>query len=104
MTSSTSQYNKPNRQTYTMLIQIMAMTAEPSKAEYLLTKLREDGMKPDVDLFTMTVTAYEKNREPRKALALMESMREDGYDFYDIKVLDAAFKQGVKLINTVVKN
>ena len=103
MTSSTSQYNKPNRQTYTMLIQSMAMNAEPSKAEYLLRRMREDGMKPDVDLFTMTVTAYEKNREPRKALALMESMREDGYDFYDIKVLDAAFKQGVKLINTVVK-
>ena len=44
------------------------------------------------------VTAFEKNREPRKALSLMESMREEGYDFYDIKVLDVAFKQGVKLI------
>ena len=32
-------------------------------------------------------------------------MREEGYDFYDIKVLDVAFKQGdVKLINYVVRN
>ena len=102
--SSSSQYGKPNRQTYDLLIQSMAKNSEPSKAAYLLQQMRENGMKPDVDLFTATVTSYEKNKEPRKALSLMESMREEGYDFYDIKVLDVAFKQGVRVINNIVGN
>ena len=29
-------------------------------------------------------------------------MREEGYNIYNIKVLDAAFKQGFKIINNVV--
>ncbi len=103
MKNNSNNNGKPNRQTFTMLIQYMINNSEPSKAEYFLREMRENGMKPDVNLCTATVTAYERNREPRKALALMESMRADGYDFYDIKVLDAAFKQGVKLINNVVK-
>ncbi len=99
-----SKVGRPNRQSYNMLIRYMALNSEPANAEYFLKQMSENGMKPDVDLFTLTVTAYEKNVEPRKALNLMESMREEGYDFYDIKVLDAAFKQGVKLINNVVGN
>ena len=30
-------------------------------------------------------------------------MREVGYDFYEIKVLDKAFKNGVKILNRVGK-
>ena len=102
--SRNQNYGKPNRQTFSSLIQFLATNSEPSTAEYLLLQMREKGMKPDVDLFTITVTAYEKSGELRKALSLMENMREDGYDFYDVKVLDAAFKLGIKTINNVVGN
>jgi hypothetical protein len=59
---------------------------------------------PDVDLYTMTVTAYERTRQPRKALRLMESMEMDGYDFYDVEVLNSAFKKAIKLVNQVVRS
>jgi len=36
-----------------------------------------------------------------KALRLMESMREVGYHFYEVKMLDDAFKNGVKILNQV---
>jgi len=59
-------------------------------------------MKPDVELLTATVSSYERSKEPIKALQMMEAMREEGYDFYQMKIFDAAFKQGVKVINNVV--
>lgn len=34
-----------------------------------------------------------------KALQLMESMQKDGYDFYEISVLNSAFKNALKLVN-----
>ena len=49
----------------------------------------------------MTVRSYEKCGNPMKALGLMEAMREVGYDFYGIKVLDDAFKNGVRILNRV---
>lgn len=94
--------SKPTRQSYEILITFLADKGEPFKAEHYLNLMREDGMKPDVDLCTTIVSAYERKREPIAALNLMESMRADGYDFYQMKLLDAAFKQGVKVINNVV--
>ena len=102
LTSSHAKKANPNRQTYSILIRAMTSNSQPADAEYYLDRMREDNMKPDVDLLTATVTSYERNGEPIKALKLMETMREDGYDFYEMKLFDAAFKQGVKVINTVV--
>jgi hypothetical protein len=31
----------------------------------------------------------------------MEYMREEGYDFYEVEVLNVAFKKAVKLVNVV---
>ena len=77
------------------------MNKKPLEAEALLRKMGEAGYVPDVDLYSATVTAYERTGQPLKALRLMESMREDGYDFYEIEVLNAAFKKAVKLVNVV---
>lgn len=98
-----SKYSKahPSRQTYNLLIRSLAANQEPIGAEAFLRKMRLDGFIPDVDLYTATVTAYEKNGQPLRALRLMESMQEDGYDFYDIQVLNAAFKKAVKLVSAV---
>jgi len=98
-----SRYSKarPNRQTYNLLIRGLAANQEPTGAEAFLRKMRAEGFVPDVDLYTATVTAYERNGQPLKALQLMESMQEDGYAFYDIKVLNAAFKKAVKLVSVV---
>lgn len=93
---------RPNRQSYNLLIRALASNKKPNEAEALLRKMGEAGYVPDVDLYSATVTAYERTGQPLKALQLMESMREDGYDFYDIEVLNAAFKRAVKLVNVVV--
>jgi pentatricopeptide repeat protein len=103
MASQRNANSRPTRQTYNILINFLAVKGEPSKAEHYLNLMRKDGFKPDVDLFTVIVSAYERKRDPISALNLMESMRADGYDFYEMKLLDAAFKQGVKVINNVVK-
>ena len=95
---------RPNRQTYSLLVNFFATKLQPNMAEAFLTKMREDGLVPDVDLFTMTVTAYERTRQPLKALRLMQSMQADGYDFYSVKVLNAAFKKALQLANAVGKN
>ena len=92
---------RPNRQTYNLLIRAFAANQMPQYAEAFLVKMRDDGFVPDVDLYTATVTSYERTSQPLKALRLMESMQEDGYDFYEIKVLDEAFKKAVKLVNAV---
>jgi len=92
---------KPNRQTYNIIVQALASNGRPLDAEYFLNKMRSNGYTPDVDLFTSTVTAYERNKEPMKALSLMESMRRDGYDFYDIKVVNEAFKKAIRLADVV---
>ena len=94
---------RPNRQTYNLLVRALAANGRPADAHAFLNKMRDEGFVPDVDLFTATVTAYEKNKEPMKALQLMESMREDGYNFYDIRVLDEAFKKAIRLVNVVGK-
>jgi len=95
---------RPNRYTYNILINYFAEIEKPAAAEAFLDKMRKDGFKPDVDLFTTTVTAYERAHQPLKALNLMESMQKDGYDFYGVKVFDAAFKNGVKVLNAVGQN
>jgi pentatricopeptide repeat domain-containing protein 1 len=95
---------RPNRYTYSILINYFAEIGKPAAAEAFLDKMRKDGFKPDVDLFTTTVTAYERAHQPLKALNLMESMQNDGYDFYGVKVFDAAFKNGVKVLNAVGQN
>lgn len=92
---------RPNRETYNILIRQFAFNTKPKEAEYFLQKMRDDGYTPDVDLYTATVTGYEKNRQPLKAIRLMESMREDGYDFYEIDVLNNAFKKAIKLVNVL---
>jgi len=95
---------RPNRSTYNILINYFAAIHQPATAEAFLDKMRKDGFKPDVDLFTTTVSAYERAHQPLKALNLMESMQKDGYDFYGVKVFDAAFKNGVKVLNAVGQN
>ena len=94
---------QPNRQTYNILIRGLADRLQPEGAEAILRKMRLAGFTPDVDLYTTTVTAFEKSSQPLKALRLMESMEMDGYDFYDIKVLNTAFKKAIKLVNQVVR-
>ena len=97
-------HGRPNRYTYSILINYFAEIQKPAAAEAFLDKMRKDGFKPDVDLFTTTVTAYERAHQPLKALNLMESMQNDGYDFYGVKAFDAAFKNGVKVLNAVGQN
>ena len=92
---------RPNRQTYNALIIAMALDGRPADSEHYLKEMRKDGFLPEVDLFTATVRAYEKRGEPLKAIQVMESMREDGYDFYEVKVLNEAFKKAIKLVNVV---
>lgn len=96
-----SEDGKPNRQTYNILVNFFASIFQPLMAEAFLKKMREDGFKPDVDLFTATVAAYERTGQPLKAVKLMESMQDDGYDFYNVKVLNSAFKKAIKLVNKV---
>ena len=94
---------QPNRKTYNILIRCLSSNLQPGYAESLLIDMRNDGFVPDVDLYTMTVRSYEKCGNPMKALGLMERMREMGYDFYKMKVLDDAFKSGVKILNRMGK-
>ncbi|KAL7549434.1 hypothetical protein ACHAWF_012701 [Thalassiosira exigua] len=94
----------PNRQTYAILVRCLASNLEPGRAEAVLVEMREAGFVPDVDLYTATVRSYERCGNPLRALGLMESMREVGYDFYGVRVLDEAFKSGVKMLNRVGKN
>lgn len=91
----------PNRQTYNILVRCLAANLQPGYAESLLIAMRKDGFVPDVDLYTLTVRSYERCGNPMKALRLMESMREVGYHFYEVKMLDDAFKNGVKILNQV---
>eukprot|EP00804_Cyclotella_cryptica_P010999 CCRYP_017491-RB/>CCRYP_017491-RB protein AED:0.04 eAED:0.04 QI:345/1/1/1/0.66/0.5/4/866/1015 len=92
---------RPNRQTYNILIKNLAANHQPSYAESLLNIMRKDGFIPDVDLYTLTVRSYERCGNPIKALSLMESMRKVGCDFYEIKVFDEVFKNGLKILNRV---
>ena len=93
----------PNRQTYNLLVRAFSADLRPGYAESLLNAMRKDGFVPDVDLYTLTVRSYERCGNPMKALRMMESMREVGYDFYEVKVLNEAFKNGVKILNRVGK-
>ena len=93
----------PNRQTYNILIRNLAANLQPGYAESLLNSMRKEGFVPDVDLYTVTVRSYERCGNPMRALGMMEAMREVGYDFYDIKVLDDALKNAVKIVNQVGK-
>jgi pentatricopeptide repeat protein len=99
----TDENGRPNRQTYNILINFFASIWQPLTADIFLKQMSGAGFKPDVDLFTATVAAYERTGQPLKALQLMESMQADGYDFYGVGVLDAAFKNAVKLVNKVGK-
>mmetsp|Transcript_5553 Transcript_5553/g.8780 ORF Transcript_5553/g.8780 Transcript_5553/m.8780 type:complete len:621 (-) Transcript_5553:14-1876(-) len=92
----------PNRQTFSVLIEACCARQQPQGAEAFLRLMRKSGYKPDVDLYTLTVASYERARQPLKALRLMESMEDDGYDFYSIAPLNTAFKNAVKLVNSVV--
>jgi pentatricopeptide repeat domain-containing protein 1 len=92
---------QPNRQSYNILIRAFTAQQQPGQAEALLRLMGQDGFKPDVDLYTAAVTAYERLGQPLRALRLMESMRADGYDFYEVPVLNTAFKKAVKLANVV---
>jgi pentatricopeptide repeat protein len=102
LSSVHSKRASPNRQSYNLIIKAMAENLQPANAEHYLHRMKEDGMKPDVDLLTAIVSSYERCKEPIKALKMMEAIREEGYDFYQLKIFDAAFKQGVKVINNVV--
>lgn len=99
-----SSYVSPNRNTYSIIINALAVNKRPGDAETVLDIMYRRGLKPDVDLFTATVAAYEKNNQPGRALKLMEKMSEIGYNFYEIKVLDSIFKRVVKLVNTLSPN
>ena len=63
--------------------------------------MHKDGFKPEVDLYTETVSCFEKTRQPLRAVRLMESMQAYGYDFYEIRVLNTAFTNALKLVNVV---
>jgi len=93
----------PNRQSFTVLIRVLADQRQAPQAEAFLTHMRRSGFVPEVDLYTATVTSYERLGYPLRALSLMESMSADGYDFYDIPVLNTAFKRLVKVVNVVGK-
>ena len=101
MMSNKFKGTRPNRQTYNLLIRALSSAKKAREAHALLRKMSAAGYVPDVDLYAATVTAYERTGQPLQALRLMESMREDGYDFYDIDVLNRAFKKAVKLVNQV---
>lgn len=94
---------RPNRQTYNILIKNLAADLQPAYAESLLNIMLNDGFIPDVDLYTLTVRSYERCGNPIKALSLMESMRKVGYDFYEIKVFDDVFKNGLKILNRMAE-
>lgn len=102
LSSAHSKRASPNRQSYYIMIKAMAENLQPANAEHYLYRMKGDGLKPDVDLLTAIVSSYERCKEPIKALNMMEAIREEGYDFYQMKIFDAAFKQGVKVINNVV--
>jgi len=93
----------PNRQTYNILVRCLSANLQPAHAESMLAEMRNAGFVPDVDLYTMTVRSHERCGNPLKALRVMEAMREVGYDFYEIKVLDEAFKNGVRVLNRLGK-
>jgi pentatricopeptide repeat domain-containing protein 1 len=101
LASSDYTAGSPNRQTYTILIRALAGNMQPRDAETMIRRMREDGLVPDVDLYTATVAAYERAGKYGRALRLMESMREDGYNFYEMPLLDKAFKRAVRLANAV---
>lgn len=100
-TDNSIKSSSPNRHTYNILISALSANKRPADAEMFLRKMRADGYVPDVDLFTSTVTSYERTRNHLRALELMESMTEYGYDFYEVKLLDKAFKKAIKLANAV---
>ena len=92
----------PNRQTYNLMVRFLAECHRPREAEVLIRKMRKDyGFVPDVHLYTAVVAAYERSGQPLRALRLMESMNADGYDFYEAKVLNAAFKRALKVANVM---
>ena len=94
----------PNRQTFNLMVRFLAECQRPREAEVLLRKMRRDyDYVPDVHLYTAVVTAYERSGQPLKALRLMDSMTADGYDFYEAKVLNAAFKRALKVANVLNK-
>lgn len=101
MTSKNHKGARPNRQTYNLLIRALSSAKRPTEAHALLKGMSNSGYIPDVDLYAATVAAYERVGQPLQALKLMESMTEDGYDFYEIDVINAAFKRAVKLVNKV---
>lgn len=92
---------KPNRQTYSILVRGFSANLRPNDAEIILRAMQADGFTPDVDLFTGLVSAYERTGQPVRALHLMESMEEYGYDFYEVKMLNDAFKKAVKFASVV---
>lgn len=92
---------QPNRQTFNIFVRGLADNARPNEAEMFLRKMQLVGFVPDVDLFTALVSSYERSGQPGKALQLMESMERDGYSFYEVKVLDDAFKKAVKFASAV---
>ncbi len=92
----------PNRKTYNILICCLLANLQPMFAESLLIDMRKAGFVPNVDLYTMTVWSYEQCcGNPIKPMGFLEYMREMGYDFYEIKALDEAFKNGVKVLNRI---
>ena len=93
---------KPNNLSYSLLIRGNAEMSKAEEAERLLRRLKErqESHQPlRVELYTAVVTAYERSKRPLKALKLMEEMRAEGYDFYNVKVLNSAFKRLLKITN-----
>jgi len=93
----------PNSNSYNILIYALADAKRPDEAELLLKAMNRSGLRPQVELYTAVVTAHERTGKPLKAIQLMEQMREDGYEFYDVKVLNSAFKRLIKLANQLGK-
>ena len=92
---------QPNRQTFNIFVRGLADNGRPNEAEMFLRKMQLVGFVPDVDLFTALVSSYERSGQPGRALQLMESMDRDGYNFYEVKVIDDAFKKAVKFASAV---
>ena len=75
-------------------------------AEEILNAVRLRMGRDEIDtiqLFQTVITAYEKGKKYRKAIGLLDEMRKDGIDFYEVGVIDKAFKGIIKTLGMVTR-
>ena len=100
---------RPNKIIYGQGISTYTRSGRPKEAEVLLEHLlksEEEGevtQQMKINYYQMVVTAYERKKEYRRAIALLDNMRERGIEFYDVGVINSAFKRIIKLLGAVTK-